>query len=446
MKGQTNEVRRPKRKKPKLIGEEAKLVRLSSLRPNDWNPNRMTKAEEKALAEVFRTNGWSRSNPLLVWATDEEGKNQNVIVDGEHRWKVARKLGYIEGPAVELRGVTRKQAIGWTIRLDKLRGRFDEDALAVVLRDELGIFVGSSSRTNGLGLRLGFDPDEIDSLRIKLDLAPSLSLGMNGANGARVLENGVNEIDEGDAQDEEDLRPIDSKLGELYELGPHRLICGDSTDSSSVARVLGKVEPKLWIVDPPFDLDYSKWLLLPSIDVAVVWHRSLGALVWAAATFDARENWGLHHLVFTGGVRGQHNHTLPCCMHENVMVLRRHWWKRKEEAIDRAVVLASGAKATVDDRPISWQERSGGVVASYGEMSWSKPLLQTELAMAYVPKGAPVWDPCAGSGSSLIAADKHGRIWRGAELSPKWCDLIRRRWARHAEEKGIKAGKGALEP
>jgi DNA modification methylase len=61
-------------------------------------------------------------------------------------------------------------------------------------------------------------------------------------------------------------------------------------------------------------------------------------------------------------------------------------------------------------------------------MSWGKALVAMEIAMSYIGKGEAVWDPCAGSGTSLIAAEKHGRIWRGAELQTKWADLILKRW------------------
>lgn len=251
--------------------------------------------------------------------------------------------------------------------------------------------------------------------------------------------------------DEEEEPPADapavSRLGEVYQLGPHRLMCGDTT-TDDVRSVLLTEPPKLAIVDPPFDLPYSAWALPPSVDVVVMWHRSKDAYAWLISQF-AGDDWGIHSLVFTGGVRGQHNHTLPCCMHENVTVIRRHWWGDKGEAIDRAVIEASGCRATQapDSRHISWQDHSGGVVAAQSiGMSWAKPIMQLEIAMSYVPRGSVVWDQCAGSGSSLLAAAKHGRVWRGGELNPAWCDLARRRWTRWANENGVDPGPGALTP
>lgn len=240
--------------------------------------------------------------------------------------------------------------------------------------------------------------------------------------------------------------PYDSQLGQIYQLGPHRVLCGDSTDVALREALLEGAAPKLWICDPPYDLAYGAWSLLPSIDVVAVWHRSKDAYLWMAQTFAGNE-WGVHGLVFTGGVRGQHNSTLPCCMHDFVAIWRRKWWSEKTAAaLDAAVIRASGCKRTVDDRPVSWQEHVGGVLTGAESMSWGKPVLENAIVMAYVPAGSVVWDPCAGSGSSLIAAATHGRLWYGAEMQPRWADLIRRRWFTWATAAGVDPGSDALPP
>jgi hypothetical protein len=247
---------------------------------------------------------------------------------------------------------------------------------------------------------------------------------------------------------DDDLESVDggaatSRLGEVYALGRHRLMCGDSRERVVIKHVLSGALPKLWLCDPPFDLPYADWPLLPSVDVVAVWHRSDAAYKWMAETFG--EEWGSHSLVFTGGVRGQHNHTLPCCMHENVTVWRRKWWRDKSHAIDSKVIRSSGCKATSDGRPISWQEYSGGVVSAMSTgMSWAKPVMQSEILMSYVPESSVVVDFCAGSGSSLIAAEKHGRVWCGVEREPKFSDLIRKRWGRWARDNDREPGAGAL--
>lgn len=189
-----------------------------------------------------------------------------------------------------------------------------------------------------------------------------------GAEMARSLATAVEKIRPPKTSDDvsppdEEVIP-DTQTGDTWELGPHRLLCGDSTDEVAVAHVLAGV-PALQIVDPPFD------------DTVRFWRSSKAA-----------------------------------------------------KRFDPAVLAASGCR-TVEDgtRPFSVQEHAGGVLTGYGGMSWGKALVAMEIAMSLIAPGALVWDPCAGSGTSLIAAEKHGRVWRGMEAQPRWCDLIAKRFA-----------------
>lgn len=231
---------------------------------------------------------------------------------------------------------------------------------------------------------------------------------------------------EGEGDDEPPANPV-VRVGDRIEMGEHVLVCGNSTDQATVDSLIGDQRPKLMIVDPPFDLQYGQWDVPESCDVLVVWGRGDERLKWEAATLVGK--YGLHDLVFTGGVRGQHNATLPCCLHDVVHVWRRKWWgKSGHKAIDAKVIRECGCAKTDDCRPRSVQDHCGGSLTGAGGMSWGKPVLSMQIAMAYVPAGSLVWDPCAGSGSSLVAAQRHGRLWRGCELQPQWTELCVQRW------------------
>jgi len=157
-----------KRSVPRIVGEEAKTLRLDVYRPNDWNPNGMTAEEFDLLVRNLDEKGWARSDALLVWGTDEKGRKQNVIINGEHRWRAATKLGWATGPVVVLNGITRAEAVQWTIRLDKNRGRFDPEKLHLALDRELGFGAASDVQATALALSLGFTEEQARDLRVSI--------------------------------------------------------------------------------------------------------------------------------------------------------------------------------------------------------------------------------------------------------------------------------------
>lgn len=127
--------------------------------PNDWNPNRMTPAMKESLRYGLETDGWLASQALLIWGSDENDEAKNIIIDGEHRWGVATKLGMEEGPMVFLHGLEEARAKALTVKMNQKRGEFDEEQLGKLVRDieldltELGL--------DDLGLDMGFDDDEL---------------------------------------------------------------------------------------------------------------------------------------------------------------------------------------------------------------------------------------------------------------------------------------------
>lgn len=147
---------------PRLTGKVV-LAPTSRVKPNDWNPNRMTEFQMETTRDGFRRHGWITAYALLVWGTDEKGKRRDVIIDGEHRWRVADELGIKEGPMVFLDGLTQKQAMELTVEMDNKRGAFDPTALGDVLR-KIGV-------DDGLAMRLGFDDETFKRL---LDQPPVL--------------------------------------------------------------------------------------------------------------------------------------------------------------------------------------------------------------------------------------------------------------------------------
>lgn len=137
---------------PVGVGVE-KDVPIKSLNPNKWNPNRMTPEQRASLKRGLETDGWIRSQKLLVWGSDENGEAQNIIIDGEQRWRVAKSMGtFPVVPCVFLHGIDETAAKKLTIKLDQKHGEFDQTNLGELLR---GLYDGVD--VADYALDMGFD-------------------------------------------------------------------------------------------------------------------------------------------------------------------------------------------------------------------------------------------------------------------------------------------------
>lgn len=147
------------------------VVKLKEVEPNTWNPNEMDGHQKMALRESLKKHGWLASDSMLIWGKDETGAVRNVIINGEHRWEEAIMLGWEEGPAAVIDGLTEAQAKAWTMRLVYQRGEPDDDKAAAIVRDlsqvleELGV--------DDLAFDLGLADDELKKLLGELGPPPA---------------------------------------------------------------------------------------------------------------------------------------------------------------------------------------------------------------------------------------------------------------------------------
>lgn len=143
---------------PGVVGN-VEVIDLSRVKPNPWNPNSMTEFERKSLRTGFESDGWLASQALLIWGTDEHGKKQNLIIDGEHRYTVAKELGFEKGPMVFLSGLREAQAKALTVKMNAKRGKMGEDKLGALLRE-----IQHDLEVPDLALDIGIAPEEMMKL------------------------------------------------------------------------------------------------------------------------------------------------------------------------------------------------------------------------------------------------------------------------------------------
>ena len=220
-----------------------------------------------------------------------------------------------------------------------------------------------------------------------------------------------------------------SVLGEIYELGPHRLMCGDSTDAEQVARLMGGEKADMVFTDPPYGMS--------AVSKSGVLSKRYGLDIMNDDTTDVAEK------------------AFKLC--QDLGVEKQVWWG----ANYYAQILPPSSCWLV------WDKNNGGSDQMDCELAWSNLKGVTrqftkasEKTNRVHPTQKPVdlitwcigkWgadlmlDLFGGSGSTLIAAAKTDRKCRMMELDPKYCDVIRRRWTKWATDNGHEIGSGGLE-
>ena len=243
------------------------------------------------------------------------------------------------------------------------------------------------------------------------------------------------DIEPGD-EDEIPEPPVEpkTKLGDIYQLGRHRLMCGDSTDLTSVERLMGGTKANMLFTDPPYGVDYegvnndflkgekfrefltialkNAFNIMEEGSNAYVWHADIHAYECIGAFRDAGFTqakpsviqWVKDSLVLSQG--DYHSRNEPCL----------YGWK----AGKNRVRVADRTQDTI------WEFPKPRKADGHPTM---KPIALCERAINNSSlKDSVIFDLFAGSGSTLIACEQTKRICYAIELDPKYCDVIIKRW------------------
>ena len=201
---------------------ELRMITVSELKPAEYNPRKKLKPGDKEYEKIKNSiEEFGFADPLVVNA-------DMTIIGGHQRLTIATALGYTEVPcAVVDIDKVREKALN--IALNKITGAWDENLLAELLED-----IQSSDFDLG---KTGFDPPEIEQL-------------FNQVHDKDVKED--------DFDVEEELKqPTFSKLGDLWILGKHRIVCGDSTKPETYEKLMDGEKANLLLTDPPYLVAYS---------------------------------------------------------------------------------------------------------------------------------------------------------------------------------------------
>jgi DNA modification methylase len=389
---------------------DACRIDIGTVQPYDENPR---EGDVGALTVSLERNGQYR--PIVVNRRDMR------ILAGNHTWKAAQALGWgsIAATFVDVDDEAARRIVLVDNRSNDVAS-YDEQALA----DLLQTLVLEEGPEGLVGT--GFDGDDLDQLLA--DLTPD-------------------DPDEGDPAPVPVPETPRSVLGDVWKVGPHRIVCGDSSEPDVLDRLMAGATAGCVLTDPPYginlDTDYS-------------------SITGSKKVHAARKAAGQSKLVKAQNYRKVQHDDEP--FNAGFLstyfadVVEQFWFGANYYRRTLPGEDLDGSWLVWDKRPAAWNEGSEGiddVIGSGFELLWSKkkhqqrvlrqqwsgftarnpgvdrahptekPIeLLSDILERWAPSGCVVADPFAGSGTTLLAAAKTGRTGYGIELDPGYVDVI----------------------
>ena len=387
---------------------ELRVIPVQDLKPAAYNPRKKLKPGDSEYEKIKKSiEEFGFADALVV-------NKDMTIIGGHQRLTVAMELGYTEVPCTVVDiDKTREKALN--IALNKITGAWDEALLAELLKD---------IEASGLSpMMTGFEPPEMEQLFNKV---------------------ASREVSEDEFDVESELKkPTISKLGDLWHLGRHRVICGDSTGEETYKVLMEGVKANVVVTDPPYnvdveetagkimndnmaDQDFYKFLLAAYTHI----HKNL-ADDGSIYVFHA-DTEGLN---FRKAFKDAGFYLSGCCIwKKNALVLGRSPYQWQHEP------CLFGWKA--NGKHEWYSDRKQTTIWEYDRPKASKdhPTMKPVQLMAYPIRNSSmtngiVLDPFLGSGSTLVACEETDRVCRGIELDPKFVDVIVKRYIELKEGK-----------
>lgn len=430
-------------------------VPILSLKPASYNPRRWDESTAKQLKESIQRFGLV--DPIIV---NSAANRKNIIIGGHFRWQMARELGLKEIPVVYLNIADIKKEKEINLRLNKNIGEFDWGLLAKFNEDFLS--------------DIGFSSEELDEI-FEIEDNPEI---FDLAQELKKL----------------DINKINVKKGDIYQLGDHRLMCGDSTIEADVIKLMQNEKANMCFTDPPYILDYlrgKKRNGKPTTGFG--YKRDRRYLETDTLPADFTEKW-------MANIHKVQNEDFSIIVYENWKNIRTIWnemekyWKVKNMIVwhlpnrvqgfsakhkffnkfDIAIVGKSSNDVelnTLNEGELLENEYETAIYAISGKPHWesykkgkkicptdfieykaadkknsgqgiifgTKPL---EILIPYIKvltkRNDLIVEPFGGSGSTLIASHKMQRRCYLMEKSAVYAEVIMKRWEKLT---GLKANK-----
>jgi 16S rRNA G966 N2-methylase RsmD len=359
------------------------------------NNSRTHSADQvQQIASSIKEFGWT--NPLLL-------DGDNGIIAGHGRLQAARLLGEKEVPTIQLDGLTEMQKKAYIIADNKLalNAGWDNELLGIEITDlkEFGFDIDL----------LGFNEDELKEFE-----------------DVEQIDGLTDEDAVPDIPDE----PI-TKLGDIYQLGNHRLMCGDSTSIDAVEKLMDGKKADMVFTDPPYGVSYQSNMRTKSnkfdviknddviLDIVPIIEIYSKGWVFIWTTWKVLDKW----LENTKGLGFPSNMVVWFKGGGGIGDLKKTFSTDYETAL----VWHRGAELCGKRIGSVWKVGKDGAT-DYLHPTQKPVALAIEALDKTTKNNNIILDLFGGSGSTLIACEKIVRQARLMELDPKYCDVIVKRW------------------
>lgn len=381
---------------------EWKKLSVDELCPAAYNPRKKLKAGDKEYEKIKNSIlEFGYVEPIIV-------NYDMTVIGGHQRLTVLKDLGYTEVQCVVVHIEDEHKVKALNIALNKITGAWNEQLLADLLVDLQSVDFNTDLT--------GFEAPEIEQLFSKVH---------------------NKDIKEDDFDVEEELKnPPISRKGDIWLLGRHRVICGDSTIPETYTKLMEGRRANLVLTDPPYnvnveetagkiqndnmpDEDFFKFLFAAFVNMEQNMENDASIYVFHA---DSKG------LIFRQAFHDAGFYLSGCCIwKKNALVLGRSPYQWQHEP------CLFGWK--VGGKHQWYSDRKQTTIWEYDRPKSSKdhPTMKPVALMAYPIQNSCmsnciVLDPFLGSGSTLIACEETGRICYGVELDEKFCDVIVKRY------------------
>ena len=370
------------------------LVSVDSLNPNPKNPNKHPDSQIELLSKNIKYLGWR--HPITV------SKRSGFIVAGHGRLMAAKKLG------VQI------------VPVDYQDFNSDADEMAVLMADNRLAELSETSEEDLKNIL-----SELDG-KIEIDLT-----GFSDAEVEQLLRDINTDVLDEDVP-EVPTEPI-SKFGDIFEFGSHRLMCGDSTDSEQVKKLMGDEIANMVFTDPPYNVDYgSDERKIENDNLGSEFPQFLEKVIKNIFSFSS----GSIYICMSSSEIDSRQSTFKR--------LGGHWSTFIIWAKDTFTLGRSDYHRQYEPILYGWEEgvshyfcgdRSQGDVWEFAKPKKNdvhptmKPVELCQRAVLNSSKPNDiVLDLFGGSGSTLIACEQTNRRCRMMEFEPKYCDVILKRF------------------